>query len=137
MRLVSSICAIVGIKAARLWDDALKDWAVPPEVVGSAPVSPYGFDAGYKHVILGPMLHALAELAQRHDLPCNVSLETPMACGVGICFKGVEKTTVEEYCVSEGWIRVAAGTAKDRFGNPLTIKLNGPVEPYFQDKKEG
>jgi hypothetical protein len=60
-----------------------------------------------------------------------------LARGVGIRFKGVEKTTVEEYCVSEGWIRVAAGTAKDRFGNPLTIKLNGPVEPYFQEKKEG
>jgi hypothetical protein len=56
--------------------------------------------------------------------------------GVGIRFKGVEKTNVEEYCVSEGWIRVAAGTAKDRFGNPLTIKLKGPVEPYFQEKTE-
>jgi hypothetical protein len=54
---------------------------------------------------------------------------------VGIRFKGVEKNNVEEYCISEGWIRVAAGTAKDRFGNPLTIKLNGKVEPYFKDKK--
>jgi hypothetical protein len=54
--------------------------------------------------------------------------------GVGIRFKGVEKTNVEEYCVSEGWIRVVAGTAKDRFGNPMTILLKGPVEPYFQDK---
>jgi hypothetical protein len=58
-----------------------------------------------------------------------------LARDVGIRFKGIEKTNVEEYCVSEGWIRVAAGTAKDRFGNPLTIKLNGPVEPYFRDKK--
>ena len=57
--------------------------------------------------------------------------------GVGIRFKGVEKTNVEEYCVSEGWIRVAAGNAKDRYGNPLTIKLTGPVEPYFRDKPEG
>ena len=54
--------------------------------------------------------------------------------GVGVRFKGVERTNVEEYCVSEGWIRVAAGTAKDRLGNPLTIKLSGPVEPYFRDK---
>ena len=54
---------------------------------------------------------------------------------VGIRFKGVEKTNVEEYCVSEGWVRVAAGTAKDRHGNPLTIKLTGAVEPYFKDKK--
>jgi hypothetical protein len=52
--------------------------------------------------------------------------------GVGIRFKGVEKNNVEEYCVSEGWIRVAAGTAKDRNGNPMTIKLKGEVEPYFR-----
>ncbi|MBN9431734.1 MAG: DUF3297 family protein [Bosea sp.] len=53
--------------------------------------------------------------------------------GIGIRFKGVEKTNVEEYCVSEGWIRVAAGKARDRFGNPLTIKLTGTVEPYLRD----
>ena len=52
--------------------------------------------------------------------------------GVGIRFNGVEKTNVEEYCVSEGWIRVAAGKAKDRAGNPMTIKLRGKVEPYFR-----
>jgi hypothetical protein len=56
---------------------------------------------------------------------------------VGIRFKGVEKTNVEEYCVSEGWIRVQAGTAKDRLGRPLTIKLTGAVEPYFKDKPAG
>ena len=56
---------------------------------------------------------------------------------VGIRFKGVEKTNVEEYCVSEGWIHVQAGTAKDRFGRPLTIKLTGPVEPYFKDTPAG
>jgi hypothetical protein len=53
---------------------------------------------------------------------------------VGIRFKGVEKTNVEEYCISEGWVRVTAGNAKDRRGNPLTIKVHGPVEPYFRDK---
>ena len=52
------------------------------------------------------------------------------------CFNGKEKTNVEEYCVSEGWIRVEAGKAKDRFGNPLTIKLTGKVEPYFKDAKQ-
>ena len=55
---------------------------------------------------------------------------------VGIRFKGAEKNNVEEYCVSEGWIRVAAGNAKDRYGNPLTIKLTGAVEPYFRDEKK-
>jgi hypothetical protein len=56
--------------------------------------------------------------------------------GVGIKFKGVEKHNVEEYCVSEGWIRVAAGNARDRRGNPLTIKLTGTVEPYFRDAEK-
>ena len=55
---------------------------------------------------------------------------------IGVRFKGVEKTNVEEYCVSEGWIRVTAGKAKDRYGNPLTIKLTGAVEPYFKDEKK-
>jgi Protein of unknown function (DUF3297) len=59
-----------------------------------------------------------------------------LARDVGIRFKGVEKTNVEEYCVSEGWVRVAAGAAKDRYGNPLTIKVHGPVEPYFRDKAQ-
>jgi hypothetical protein len=53
--------------------------------------------------------------------------------GVGIRFKGKERTDVEEYCVSEGWIRVAAGRSMDRYGQPMTIKLNGEVEPFFQD----
>ena len=52
---------------------------------------------------------------------------------IGIRFDGKEKTNVEEYCVSEGWIRVAAGKALDRHGNPLTIMLRGKVEPYFRD----
>ena len=55
-----------------------------------------------------------------------------LARGVGIKFKGEEKTNVEEYCVSEGWVRLAVGKAVDRKGNPLTVKLQGPVEPYFQ-----
>ena len=55
-----------------------------------------------------------------------------LARDVGIRFKGVEKTNVEEYCVSEGWIRVGAGKTKDRFGNPMTIKLKGDVEAYFR-----
>lgn len=53
--------------------------------------------------------------------------------GIGIRFKGVERTDVEEYSISEGWIRVALGKKVDRRGRPLTIKLNGPVEAYFQD----
>ena len=59
--------------------------------------------------------------------------EALLARGVGIRFNGVEKTTVEEYCVSEGWIRLAVGKTMDRKGKPLTIKLRGKVEPYYQD----
>jgi hypothetical protein len=53
--------------------------------------------------------------------------------GIGIRFKGVEKTNIEEYCVSEGWVRMAVGKSLDRRGNPLTLKAQGPVEPYFRD----
>ena len=52
--------------------------------------------------------------------------------GVGVRFNGAEKTNVDEYCVSEGWVRVTAGKTKDRAGNPITIKLQGRVEPYFR-----
>ncbi|MGZ5933628.1 MAG: DUF3297 family protein [Rhizomicrobium sp.] len=52
--------------------------------------------------------------------------------GVGIRFNGVERNNVEEYCVSEGWVRVVAGRSVDRHGNPMTVKLKGTVEPYFR-----
>ena len=89
----------------------------------------------------------------------NVSLESPMTDtlpdrlsinpmsphydgpllerGIGIKFKGAEKTNVEEYSVSEGWIKVAAGKSRDRYGNPMTIKLKGTVEPYYERAAEG
>ena len=54
--------------------------------------------------------------------------------GVGVRFKGVEKTNVEEYCVSEGWVRLAVGKTLDRQGKQLTIKYTGEVEPYFKDE---
>ncbi|MDZ4866128.1 MAG: DUF3297 family protein [Alphaproteobacteria bacterium] len=60
--------------------------------------------------------------------------EALLTRGVGIRFNGVEKTNVEEYCVSEGWVRLAVGTGRDRKGNPMTIKLKGKVEPYFKEE---
>ena len=57
--------------------------------------------------------------------------------GIGIRFKGIERTNVEEYCISEGWVRVQAGKTMDRHGRPLTLKLSGPVEAWFQDLGEG
>jgi hypothetical protein len=59
--------------------------------------------------------------------------EEKLRRGVGIRFKGVERTNVEEYCISEGWVRVQAGKAMDRRGRPLTIKLSGPVESWYED----
>ena len=56
--------------------------------------------------------------------------------GVGIRFNGTEKTNVEEYCVSEGWIRVAVGKTVDRYGNAMTTKLKGTVEPYLKDERK-
>ena len=55
---------------------------------------------------------------------------------VGIRFNGVERTNVEEYCISEGWIRMAVGRSRDRHGNPMTIKMNGKVEPYYEGSDE-
>lgn len=52
--------------------------------------------------------------------------------GVGIRFNGTERDNVEEYSVSEGWIRVQVGKSLDRRGNPMTMKFKGTVEPYFK-----
>jgi hypothetical protein len=58
--------------------------------------------------------------------------EAILSRGVGIKFNGQEKTSVIEYSIPEGWIRVAAGRSLDRYGQPMTIKLKGKVEPYIQ-----
>jgi hypothetical protein len=52
--------------------------------------------------------------------------------GIGIRFNGQEKTNVQEYCISEGWIKMAVGRSRDRFGNPMTITMKGKVEPYVE-----
>jgi hypothetical protein len=62
--------------------------------------------------------------------------EAVLARNVGVRFKGVEKNNVEEYCVSEGWVRVAVGETKNRKGQPMTLKLQGVVEPYYRDTAE-
>ena len=50
---------------------------------------------------------------------------------VGIRFNGKERHDVEEYCLSEGWIKVAAGKTLDRRGKPMLIKLKGQVEAFY------
>jgi len=77
---------------------------------------------------------------QTDELPDRLSLdprspyfdEKVLERGVGIRFNGQEKTNVEEYCVSEGWIKIIAGRSRDRFGNPMTLTLKGKVEPYIE-----
>ena len=56
--------------------------------------------------------------------------------GVGIRFKGRTRTDIEEYNIPEGWVRVQAGKTMDRHGNPLTLKLHGSVEAWFEDLGE-
>ena len=70
-------------------------------------------------------------LATSPDSPFHDA--TALERGVGVKFKGVEKTNVDEYCVSEGWVRLAVGKAVDRKGNAMTVKLQGEVVPYFYD----
>jgi hypothetical protein len=53
--------------------------------------------------------------------------------GVGVLFNGVERNNVEEYCVSEGWVRLAVGKTVDRHGNAMTVKYKGKVEPYLRN----
>jgi hypothetical protein len=55
---------------------------------------------------------------------------------VGIKLNGQEKTNVQEYCVSEGWIKIAIGRSRDRFGNPMTITAKGKVEAYRESPGE-
>jgi hypothetical protein len=62
--------------------------------------------------------------------------EELLSRGIGIRFNGTEKTNVEEYSVTEGWVKVSLGKTVDRHGKPLTMKLKGKVEPYFKDEPE-
>ncbi len=60
--------------------------------------------------------------------------EAALSRGIGVRFNGIERTTVEEYCVSEGWVKLAIGKTMDRKGNPLTMLMRGLVEPYYRDE---
>ena len=57
--------------------------------------------------------------------------------GIGIRFNGTERNNVEEYCISEGWVRMAAGRSLDRRGQPMTMKFKGAVEAWFLDTAAG
>ncbi len=51
---------------------------------------------------------------------------------IGIRFNDKERVDVEEYCISEGWVKVPAGKTVDRKGKPVLIKLKGKVEPFYR-----
>jgi hypothetical protein len=59
--------------------------------------------------------------------------EAVLERGIGIRFNGVEKNNVEEYSISEGWVRVGVGKTMGRYGQPMTMKLKGKVEAYFKE----
>ncbi len=93
--------------------------AMTEETPSQTPSAPAANDIPPDHLAIHPRSsHFNADLLQR---------------GVGIRFKGVVRTNVEEYCISEGWVKVQAGKTTDRKGMPLLLKLNGPVEAWFED----
>jgi hypothetical protein len=59
--------------------------------------------------------------------------EDGLSRGIGIRFKGKQRTNVQEYCISEGWVKMTIGKSVDRHGRPLTIKSTGPVEAWYED----
>ena len=97
----------------------MNDPPAAPETPDAIPVAPAGADVPPDRLAISP--------SSKHYHPELLSR------GIGIRFKGIVRTNVEEYCISEGWVRVQAGKAMDRKGNPLTIKLSGPVEAWFED----
>ena len=87
-----------------------------------APAAPAAADVPPDHIAVDPRsLHFDADMLRR---------------GVGIRFKGLVRRDVEEYCISEGWVKVQAGKTMDRHGRPLLLKLTGPVEAWFEDLGE-
>ena len=62
--------------------------------------------------------------------------EAALERGIGIRFKGEERHNVEEYCISEGWVRLPVGRSHDRRGNAMTITVKGPVEAWFLDTSD-
>lgn len=97
----------------------MTDTPETPETDAAEPATPVATETPPDHVATNPRSPFYApELLAR---------------GIGIRFNGQEKTNVDEYCVSEGWVKLAVGKSLDRKGNAMTIKLNGTVEPYFKD----
>lgn len=82
----------------------------------------------------------MTEATARPELPDHLSIDPSSKFfvqevfehDIGIRFNGVDRNDVEEYCVSEGWVKIPAGKTLDRKGRPLLIKLKGKVEAYYR-----
>ena len=80
------------------------------------------------------------ETTQRPALPDHLSIDARsphhiaavFEHDVGIRFNDKERMDVEEYCTSEGWVKVPAGKTRDRKGRPLLLKLKGKVEAFYR-----
>ena len=90
--------------------------------------------------VLTPSALATETAPTRPELPDHLSadprsphhLAAAFEHDVGIRFNAKDRFDVEEYCISEGWIRVPVAKTRDRKGNPLTIKLKGKVEAFYR-----
>ncbi|MEK8046205.1 DUF3297 family protein [Ideonella margarita] len=82
---------------------------------------------------------AAAPVAARPELPDHLSVDprSPFHVAaifehdIGIRFNDKQRFDVEEYCISEGWIKVPVGKSVDRRGRPLTVKIKGNVEAFY------
>ena len=82
----------------------------------------------------------MSDTNSRPELPDHLSIDSQspfyyaaiFEFDIGIRFNGKERKDVEEYCISESWIKVPAGKALDRKGNPLLMKLKGKVEAFYR-----
>ena len=82
----------------------------------------------------------MTEATQAPTLPDRLSVDprsphhlaTAFERGIAIRLNGKERFDVEEYCISEGWVKVPAGKALDRKGHPMLIKLKGTVEAFYR-----
>lgn len=82
----------------------------------------------------------MSDTPQKTELPDRLSTDPSspfydaelLERGVGVLFNGLDRHNVEEYCVSEGWVRLAVGKTVDRQGRSMTVKYKGRVEPYLR-----
>ncbi len=92
------------------------------------------------HTAMTEAIHSETSAASRPPLPDRLSIDARSPYHVravfehdiGIRFNGKDRNDVEEYCISEGWVRVPAGKTLDRKGQPLLIKLKGKVEAFYR-----